>query len=825
VFERLKTLLVPPIFEDDEDRTRIAGLLNFALLATFVMGLIFVPIGILTKGSYPGIIIIMGILTALTPFMLLLLRRGYVISTSVLFMFLFFIACLGSVSVAGTIRTPIASLFIINVVTAGMLLGNRGTVAVTVLSLIALSGVWWVEITGPLPPYRPTGSDSIETYAALLLGTAILLIVFTRNLNDALERARRGELALTARQHQLEAEITERKKAAKALRESEDLYRSLVEASPVAVAVTDINGLITFASPKALEIFGHSPDDDVIGRSVLDWVSPEQREIGLRNLEHILTEGSQKDEEYILIKKDGTIFIGEVNGATFNSPDGNPKGMLLITRDITERKRAEEVLRRYELLAANSRDIILFINFDGGGILEANAAAVETYGFTHDELLKLTIHDLRASSTQSLTIDQMVEADAKGILFETVHRRKDGASFPVEVSSRGATIEGKRTLISVVRDISARKRMEDELRQSEQRFRTLAEATFEGIAVTEDGRIVDGNEQLAKILGSDLKDLVGREVSSTIAPEDRLRVLTNIYQGRESLIEHDFLCHDGSRRTVEAHGKTLEYQGRQLRLTAIRDITNRKQMEDELRKSRDELELRVQERTAELESANDKLRLVPSMLIQAQENERQRLAVELHDSIGQTLAALKFRIEHVVATLEKRESEEALRLLNEYVPILQRSIDETRAIYMGLKPTILSEHGILSTLAWYRQEILTLYHKQHIELETAIEEEDIPDDLKITIFRIIQEALNNTFKHGKPEWVDIRLALNDGAIELEISDDGIGMDLDYIMESRTARSLGLIGMKERAELTGGEFTIKSAPNEGTTIKAVWRNHP
>jgi len=70
----------------------------------------------------------------------------------------------------------------------------------------------------------------------------------------------------------------------------------------------------------------------------------------------------------------------------------------------------------------------------------------------------------------------------------------------------------------------------------------------------------------------------------------------------------------------------------------------------------------------------------------------------------------------------------------------------------------------------------------------------------------------------------VRLAVNDGAIELEISDDGIGMDLGYIMESRTAKSLWLIGMRERAELTGGEFTIKSAPNEGTTIKATWRNH-
>ncbi|MGC9966863.1 MAG: ATP-binding protein [Syntrophobacteraceae bacterium] len=290
--------------------------------------------------------------------------------------------------------------------------------------------------------------------------------------------------------------------------------------------------------------------------------------------------------------------------------------------------------------------------------------------------------------------------------------------------------------------------------------------------------------------------------------------------------EHVYYDKDGSERHVEVHSyPVLDNEGKVTQVIEyILDITRRKQLEEELRKSRDELELHVRERTVELELANDKLRLVPSRLIAVQENESKRLAGDLHDSIGQTLAALKFRIEHVITTLEEREFKQALQLLHEFVPILQRSIDETRAIYMGLKPTILADQGTLATLEWCRQELLKLYPNQHIELETAIREEDIPEDLKTAIFRIVQEALNNTFKHAKSEWVDVRLSANDGTIELEISDDGIGIDLDYIMESCTAKSLGLIGMRERAELTGGEFTIKSAPNEGTTIKVVWRNH-
>ena len=136
---------------------------------------------------------------------------------------------------------------------------------------------------------------------------------------------------------------------------------------------------------------------------------------------------------------------------------------------------------------------------------------------------------------------------------------------------------------------------------------------------------------------------------------------------------------------------------------------------------------------------------------------------------------------------------------------------------------IFSDFGLLPTLEWYRLELSKLYPNQHIELETSISEEDIPEDLKIAIFRIVQEALNNISKHAKSEWVDVRLVGNDGVIELEISDDGIGMDLDYIIESSAPESLGLIKMKERTEFTGGEFTITSFPNEGTRIKAIWRD--
>jgi len=174
---------------------------------------------------------------------------------------------------------------------------------------------------------------------------------------------------------------------------------------------------------------------------------------------------------------------------------------------------------------------------------------------------------------------------------------------------------------------------------------------------------------------------------------------------------------------------------------------------------------------------------------------------------------LKLRDEGHVST--------ALNHLEEFVPVLQRSIEETRSIYMGLRPSMLDGIGLLATIEWLRQECMKLYPERHIELEAGIAEEAIPENLKVNIFRIAQEALNNVAKHSKAEWVDISLSRNGGEIELVVSDDGVGMDLDIIMQTSAARSLGLTSMRERAELTGGSFSIVSTPGKGTTIRACW----
>jgi PAS domain S-box-containing protein len=173
-----------------------------------------------------------------------------------------------------------------------------------------------------------------------------------------------------------------------------------------------------------------------------------------------------------------------------------------IATDVTERERSAAMLQRYRLLAESAKDIILFISRSDGRVIEANTAAIEAYGYEREELLALTVYDLRERETVGATASQMAAADEAGLRFETVHRRKDGMIFPVEVSSAGTTLDGTRVLVSVIRDISERKRAAEELLRSQAELHAILESLVEGVVVSDlQGRLLYWNPAALAIHG------------------------------------------------------------------------------------------------------------------------------------------------------------------------------------------------------------------------------------------------------------------------------------------------------------------------------------
>ena len=272
------------------------------------------------------------------------------------------------------------------------------------------------------------------------------------------------------------------------------------------------------------------------------------------------------------------------------------------------------------------------------------------------------------------------------------------------------------------------------------------------------------------------------------------------------------------------------------------EITERKRAEESLRDSHNVLEHKVKERTYKLNEANEKLtkeiqerekyeeklresqkqlKDLSSRLLEAEEGLRKEIAKNLHDSLGQMLSAVKYSVENAFSqtTICRETNEQSLAKI---VPMIQTAMEEVRRISMELRPSILDDLGILATIGWFCREFESVYSTIAVEKEIDIEEYDLPENMKIVVYRILQEAMNNVAKHSQAESVRISLKNVDGAIVLSIADDGQGFD-PQIMQSKAAamKGLGLASMRERAEFSGGVFSVASAPGMGTTIEASW----
>jgi signal transduction histidine kinase len=234
------------------------------------------------------------------------------------------------------------------------------------------------------------------------------------------------------------------------------------------------------------------------------------------------------------------------------------------------------------------------------------------------------------------------------------------------------------------------------------------------------------------------------------------------------------------------------------------DNTERKRAEEMLRKSAREL------------------RLLSSRILEAQESERKRVARELHDGIGQALTGIKFALENGVRRLKETGRTPHFKLLDDIIPLIQATVDETRRIAMGLRPSTLDDIGISETIYWFCQQFENIYKNIRILKLIEVEEDQIPETVKTVIFRVLQESLNNVAKHSGADRVQLRLQQQGNTIKLLVEDNGCGFDSEkYLPQNTTGQGFGLAGMRERIQLSGGVFTVQSAPGQGTRIRAEW----
>lgn len=221
-----------------------------------------------------------------------------------------------------------------------------------------------------------------------------------------------------------------------------------------------------------------------------------------------------------------------------------------------------------------------------------------------------------------------------------------------------------------------------------------------------------------------------------------------------------------------------------------------------------------------LQVSKNELRHLSSRLLIAQEEERKRIAGELHDGLGSYLTATRFALETARRQLTRGKADPGC--LDPPISEMERLIHEVRRIWMDLRPSILDSFGLIAALEWFVRQFGLNCPEITINTKFDIEEKDVSDDLKIVVFRIVQEAFNNIAKHSGSDTAQMCLARKNRIMELAVVDNGVGFSPDKLaISGDSPKGIGLTSMRERAKLSGGKLSIESAPGQGTKIFVSW----
>jgi PAS domain S-box-containing protein len=481
------------------------------------------------------------------------------------------------------------------------------------------------------------------------------------------------------------------------------------------------------------------------------------------------------------------------------------------------RRRAEEsasearsLEERYQAVVEQAAEGILLVDVGTKCVLDANTTYQGLLGYSSEEISYLTLYDfLPCSSEDTDSYVGRVLERSRCVSGEWRHRRKDGSLVDVEVSANVIIEGGREVVCMVVRDITELKRTEKELRYHAYLLENLHDAV---LATDEQLLITAWNKAAEKMYGWRADEVLGSHIwqvvpveMTEVQREDALRKLAETGRFRIEVITYG---KDGSPVWVE--GITVALRGQEGEITGYvnirRDITERKHTEEELRRLNQELA----ERERDLHS------LVRRM-VAIQEEERRRVAYEVHDGFAQTAAASYRRLQTFAEHL-RPESEEDREDLEDAIALVGRTVEEARSVISNLRPTTLDDFGLATAIQMQVEELQTQGFEA--SYEDTLGEERLPSTLEVNLFRVAQEALSNVRKHAKTDRVCVAIGCHEGVVRLEVRDWGRGFRPSGVRGSAgPGETVGLSSMRDRVALLNGSLQIRSEPGLGTSVVA------
>ncbi len=372
------------------------------------------------------------------------------------------------------------------------------------------------------------------------------------------------------------------------------------------------------------------------------------------------------------------------------------------------------------------------------------------------------------------------------------------------------------------------RKAQEEIEASRSKYSDLYDFAPVGyVTLTGTGRIKEINLTGAELLGVERERVVGSAFREFLAKESRdvFSKHCGAAVRRPDKVRCEVKLVKKNGTPFDASIESISVPNDRSIRSAIIDITDRKRAEEEVLKINAQLQEKLTELQREvnqrklaeesLKVSEKQLQALSYQLLTAQEAERKRVARELHDSIGQSLAAIRFALERKIGQMGKGINPSGISV-EDILSMVKNSLVEAQRIITNLRPSILDDFGIVATLNWFVLELQKTYPHLKIEKHIDVDEKNVAEHLKTVIFRVFQEAANNFVRHSGGDLLSLQLKRADNAVELMIRDNGLGFD-----PAITPKGVGLASMEERVKFSGGTFTIESAAGKGTRIQSFW----
>ena len=638
--------------------------------------------------------------------------------------------------------------------------------------------------------------------------------------------------------HTAVLDITERERVARHQHHLADL----VESSPDAICGTDSRHVITNWNSGAQNIFGWSAEE-MIGRPA--WaIVPKDRLAEMRQIWRVLRAGENiQQHETLRLRKDGSLIEISLSASPVRDRHGRFAGISMVARDISRRKRMQQRLwQQSEELAKIMEAVpaVVWVANDPqcreiyGNDFAAALFHIESYTnvsptpppnirplpiryFRHGRLLKPNELPMQRAATTGKP-QPLEEID-----FELPDRRMLtllGSAVPLFDERKKV-----RGVVAAFSDITARKKIEDDLRRSEERFRLIVKyAPVAMLMVNSAQEVVLANEPSEKLFGFRNGELMGCDFGRLIGPFGEAHKNIATYQSRPKKLKMEAgrelyaLRKDGREVPVEIALNPVQMPEGRFVMVTILDISERKRAQDILRQANETLEREVHERTSQLLHLNGKLRRevttrknLQHQVMDISERERRRIGQDIHDGLGQQLTGVAMLADALLDKLKSKkidEAEDARRVML----LLQQARSQARRLAHGLQPVPSESDGLMFSLKELAETVTNLGVDCRFQSPGPIH---LHDNLKAThVFRIAQEAVSNALRHGKCQRIWLSLSASNGFLRLEIRNDGRKF---IVRRKKKSGGIGLQLMKFRSETMGGTLQIHPLARGGALI--------